>query len=226
MKKITILLVLVGVGVGVAMSWKGLMTSFMTASVDETSEIKLESLTGTMEATRYVPGKNNEKGNETPLALKAGMALQTNDKLISGGNDTRMVLALDAQNRVEIRSADLILKQLFGQKSQAFRVNVEEGWLRFDIKERGDRQIRVVDTNKDGIDLTSGTGRYYIGATSFEETLNVFVDSGTVQVSNTKKSPGKPVVTAVKAGEGLEIAADGTASKVGREASWVAALTW
>ena len=226
MKKIIILVVLVGLGALVALNWKGLMTSFMTASIDETSQVQLKSLSGEIEATRYVPGENNEKGNETPLPLKPDMALQTNDKLISGGNDTRMVLALDANNSVEIRSADLILKQLFGEASQTFRVNVEEGWLRFEIKERGRRQIQVVDTNKNTIDLISETGRYYIGATSFEETLNVFVDTGSVQVTNTKKTPGKPSVTQIKAGEGVEIAADGTATKIGREASWVAPLTW
>ena len=225
MKKYIALGVLVVVAGAVALNWKTIMTGFMTSSIDASSKATVEMLSGDFElATRYTPGANGEKGNEAPLVLATGVALQTNDKIVSGGNETKIVLALDGENRVELRAADFIVKQLFGDESTRFQANVEEGNLLFDVKARAGRDVAVVDTNKNTIEMTSDAAKYYLAVTSFDGTLHAYVHKGKVRVTNMRK-PDAPSVIELGDGEGVEIADDGSFEKV-KESDWIASIAW
>ncbi len=209
----------------VAFNWKPLMTGFMTSSIDATSSARVDAISGEFElATRYTPGANGERGNEAPLELAKGIELRTNDKILSGGNDTRLVLALDSKSQVELRAADFILKQLFGDQSERVQINVEEGQILLDVWDRGDREMVFLDTNKNRVELLSGDARCFLGVTSFEGTLNVFVQAGKIRVTNTRK-PDAPTVIELGPGDGVEIGDDGGVKKV-TESGWIASIAW
>lgn len=219
---IVVLLVLAGAGVYVGLNWNRLMTGFMTAKVDPTAQVELKAFSGTFSPTRYetVEGK---KGNESPFTLNVGMALKLNDKIISGGNETRMVLALDAKNSVELRSADFILKSLFGEGSDTFSTNVEEGEVFLRLAALAGRTVFLLDTNKNRVDVQGEAVEAYLAVTSFEGTLHVFVKSGALQVSNSKGA-AQPLV--LKAGMGVEVGEEGGFVPVTAEAAWVKAIAW
>ena len=82
----------------------------------------------------------------------------------------------------------------------------------------------IVDTNKNTVEMTSDAAKYYLGVTSFEGTLNAFVQDGKVRVTNTRK-PDAAQVIELGAGEGVEIADDGSFKKV-KQADWIASIAW
>ncbi|MBU1430148.1 hypothetical protein KKF91_06220 [Myxococcota bacterium] len=224
MKKIlTALLVLLGgTSAYVGLNWNQIMTGFMTAKIDPSAQITLTVLEGAPSATRYQAVEGQE-GNEAPLKLSQGMALKPNDKIISGGEETRLVLALDKDNTLELRAADFILKALFGEESAAFSANIEEGQLLFRVGARGGRVMEIRDTNKNHVEIRSEAAECFLAVTSFEGTLQVFVRAGEVKVSNNK---GEASAKILKAGEGLEVDEGGAFSPAEAEAEWVKAIRW
>jgi len=217
-----LLILLLGLGLYVGSNWNQIMTGFMTARVDPSSQILVKELKGEFEATRYLVSEG-KKGNESPLKLSQGMALKANDKIISGGNATKILLALDPKNSLELRSADFILKSLFGEESDTFKINVEEGTLFLRLRERGGRDVQILDTNKNYVETLSDALEAYLAVTSFEGTLNIYVKSGELKIRNSKKAGQEKIL---KAGMALEISDEGIFKDPGAEAEWVKTISW
>ena len=173
----------------------GVMQSMMTKSVDETAGARVLAFEGTHAVKRL-----GADGNAFVVMLKVGESLKTAD-LVVGSDDeqSQLLLALSAGNLAHLSAADFVLRSPMGEDTDVFVSTVEMGRIVLSLKGDAAEQFNFVDTNKSTLTVHP-PAEVYLAID--DDTLDVFVQSGSAQVKNSRTSLG----VSVPAGEGRRIA--------------------